>query len=325
MGIQPLDLEKLDLNLLRVMQAIDQEGSVTRAAQRLGLSQPAVSNALGRLRAMLGDPLFVRSKSGVKATPRARRVVSTLDAAMGLIRQGLRDAGDFEPQTARQSFALLVSDLGEVVYLPRLMQRVRQDAPGVSVNVAQLARGGYAEALEAGLADLAAGYLAAPRSSLRSRRLFTDTFICMVRTDHPAARAPLTLERYLALPHVAIARGGGQEGKVTAALNALGAERHVALTIPHFAAAPGVVATSDLVVTVPSKMVELYAHAGVIGLPVPFAVPGLELALYWHERSQEDPANRWLRNLFVNLFSDNTPVQPAGHQVRPGAPGGPKS
>lgn len=317
-----MDIEKLDLNLLRVMQAIDQEGSVTRGAQRLGLSQPAVSNALGRLRTMLEDPLFVRSRSGVKATPRARRVVSALDAAMGLIRQGLREGVAFDPETARQSFALLVSDLGELVFLPQLMQRVQQDAPGVSVNVAQLARVGYAEALEAGLADLAVGYLVAPRSSLRSRRLFSEVFVCMVRSDHPAAGVPLTLEGYLALSHVAVARRGGQEGKITAALNALGVERRVALTIPHFAAAPGVVAASDLVVTVPRKMVDLYANIGVIGLPVPFAVPGLELALYWHERSQDDPANRWLRGVFVELFSDNAPTR---KQARPGAVGSVRS
>lgn len=304
-----MDVDRLDLNLLRVMQAIDQEGSVTRGAQRLGLSQPAVSNALARLRAMLGDPLFVRSKDGVKATPRARRVVAALDAAMGLIRQGLRDGGDFDPATASRSFALLVSDLGEIVFLPRLLQRVQRDAPAVAVNVAQLARIGYAEALEAGLADLAVGYLAAPRSSLRSRRLFSDDFVCMVRTGHPAASAPLTLDRYLALSHVAVARRGGQEGKTTAALNTLGVQRRVALTIPHFAAAPGVIATSDLAVTVPRKMIEAYAHVGVTGLPLPFAVPGLELALYWHERSQEDPANRWLRGVFVELFSDNAPAR----------------
>lgn len=319
MDICAVNLEKLDLNLLRVMQAIAQEGSVTRAGQRLGLSQPAVSNALGRLRTMLGDPLFVRSKNGVKATERARRVVSALDAAMGLIRQGLRDAGAFEPETARHSFALLVSDLGEIVYLPHLMQRVQRDAPGVSINVAQLTRGGYAEALDAGLADLAVGYLVAPRSSLRSRRLFSDTFVCMLRTDHPAAHGTLTLERYLALSHVAVARRGGQEGNVTAALNALGVERRVTLTIPHFAAAPGVVAASDLVVTVPSKMVELYAHVGVIGLLVPFAIAEIELALYWHERSHDDPANRWLRNLFVELFSDHTALSPIQNEVRRGA------
>jgi len=306
-----MDAEKLDLNLLRVMQAIDQEGSVTRAAQRLGLSQPAVSNALGRLRAMLGDPLFVRSHGGVKPTPRARRVLAALDGAMGLIRQGLRDGVDFEPGTARQSFALLVSDLGEMVFLPRLMQRVRQDAPGVSVNVAQLARVGYAEALEAGLADLVVGYLPAPRSSLRSRRLFSDTFVCMMRADHPATALPLTLADYLALSHVAVARRGGQEGKIAAALNVLGVERDVALTIPHFAAAPGVVAASDLVVTVPRRMVEIYAHQGMVGVAIPFDVPGLELALYWHERSQEDPANRWLRNVFVELFSNPMPVRPS--------------
>lgn len=286
------------------MQAIDQEGSVTLGAQRLGLSQPAVSNAPARLRVALRDPLFVRSRDGMKATPRARRVVATIDAAMELIRRGLHDSETFEPATTTRSLSVLVSDLGELVFLPRLMQRLRQEAPGLDVLVSQFARAGYVEALEAGLADLAVGYLAAPRSSLRSRRLFSDYFVCMVRQGHPATAGPLTVDSYLAMSHISVARRGGQEGKVTAALSGLGLERRTTLVIPHFAAAPGVVAVSDLAVTVPSRMVPVYAGLGVVGLALPFAMPGVDLSLYWHERSHGDAANRWLRDTLVHLFAE---------------------
>lgn len=299
-----MNADGIDLNLLRVMQAVDQEGSVTRAAQRLGLSQPAVSNALARLRRVLADPLFVRSSQGMEATPRARRVVDAIDAAMGLIRQGLRDAEGFDPTRATEEFALLMSEMGEMVFLPPLMAHLRDHAPRVRARVLQFAGGNYGEALEAGLADLAMGYLPNPRSSLRSRRLFCDHFVCMVRAGHPVLDADLTLERYTALSHVAVARRGGQEGLVTAALAAAGVRRQVALVIPHFAAAPGVVAASDLAVTVPSRLMRLYAGAGVVGIAMPLAMPSIELSLYWHERLHEDPANQWLRGMFVALFAN---------------------
>ncbi len=298
-----MDLGNIDLNLLQVMQAVDQEGSVTRAAQRLGLSQPAVSNTLARLRRALGDPLFVRSSHGMEATPRARRVLDAVDAAMGLIRQGLRDGAAFDPAQTAEEFNLLVSDLGEMIFLPRLMAHMQAHAPMARVRIRQLARGGYAEALEAGLADLAVGYLPHPRGSLRSRRLFLDNFVCMVRCGHPILDAPMTLDRYAGLQHVAVSRRGAREGLVTTALASMGVERRIALVVPHFAAAPGVVAASDLAVTVPSNLMRLYAEAGVVSVALPFAAPSIELALYWHERLQEDAASQWLRTTFVTLFA----------------------
>lgn len=293
----------VDLNLLRIMQAVDQEGSVTRAAHLLGLSQPAVSNTLARLRRALGDPLFVRSTQGMEATPRARRVLDALDAAMGLIRQGLRDSVEFDPARATEEFDLLLSDLGEMIYLPALMAYMQKHAPRARIRVRQLARGGYTEALEAGMADLAIGYLPHPRSSLRARKLFSDNFVCMVRVDHPVLADPMTLKKFAELSHVAVSRRGGREGLVTAALATLGVERRIALVIPHFAAAPAVVAASDLAVTVPSGLARLFASSGVVGIELPFAMPRIELALYWHERLHEDPANRWLRAAFVELFA----------------------
>lgn len=298
-----MDASDVDLNLLRVMQAVDQEGSVTRAAQVLGLSQPAVSNTLARLRRALGDPLFVRSSQGMEATPRARRVLDALDAAMGLIRQGLRDRAEFDPTRTTEEFNLLVSDLGEMIFLPALMAHMQRHAPMARIRIRQLARGGYAEALEAGLADLAVGYLPHPRSSLRSRRLFLDSFVCMVRRGHPVLNAPLTLDRYTGLSHVAVSRRGAREGLVTTTLAALGVERRIALAIPHFAAAPGVVAASDLAVTVPGSLMRLCAGSGVVGVALPFASPSIELALYWHERLHEDAAHQWLRATFVTLFA----------------------
>lgn len=300
-----MDADGIDLNLLRVMQAVDQEGSVTLAALRLGMSQPAVSNALARLRRTLDDPLFVRSTSGMEATPRARRVVDAMDAALGLIRQGLRDDTAFEPGRTTETFDLLMSDLGEVVFLPRLMAHVREHAPRATVRTRQLARGSYAEALEAGLADLAIGYLPQARGSLRSRRLFSDQFICMVRAGHPVLDAPLTLERYAELSHLSVSRRGNQEALVTSAFAAVGVERRVALVLPHFAAAPGVVLASDLAVTAPRRLLKACAGMGVVGVALPVPVPSIDLALYWHERLHDDTAHRWLRELFVTLFASS--------------------
>ena len=303
-----MDASAIDLNLLRVLQAVDEEGSVTLGAQRLGLSQPAVSNALARLRRTMGDPLFVRSSQGMEPTPRARRLLDSLNAAMGLITEGLRNATTFDPERAEETCNLLVSDLGEIVYLPRLMKYLLIHAPGIRVRVRQLARSDYAKALETGLADLAIGYLIDPRGSLRHRHLFSDHFVCMVRCGHPVAEhQPLTLERYLRLPHAIVSRRGGREGLVTAALAELGVERRVSLVVPHFAATPGVIAASDLAATVPSDLVRSPAASGLIGLPLPFQVPDVSVAMYWHERLQGDAMNRWLREVFIKLFV-RTPV-----------------
>ena len=303
-----MDEGGIDLNLLRVMQVVDQEGSVTRAARRLGLSQPAVSNALARLRRSMGDPMFVRSTMGMEATPRARRVLDALDAAMGLIRLGLRDSLQFDPATTEEEFGLLISDLGEARYLPTLMTHLAVHAPKARIRVRQLASSAYAEALESGLADLAIGFLAHPRSSLRFRRLFTDHFVCVVRKGHPAAPdGTLTLERFLALSHVAVSRRGGREGLVSDALDGLGVRRHVALTVPHFAAVAAVVGATDLAAVLPSAIMPLFAAAGLSSIPLPFTVSRIDVALYWHERLHEDAASRWLRGVFVALFGHQDP------------------
>jgi len=298
-----MDTDGIDLNLLRVMQAIDQEGSVTLAASRLGLSQPAVSNALARLRRMLDDPLFVRSSAGMEATPKARRVVAAMDAALGLIRQGLRDGAAFDPVSAQDEFSLLMSDLGELVLLPRLMAHLQVHAPHVTVRTRQLSASSYAETLEAGLADLAIGYLPRARSSLRSRLLFSDEFACLVRPGHPILGEPFTLDRYAGLSHVAVSRRGRVEGLVTTALANAGVERRLALVLPHFAAAPGVVLASELAATAPRRLLGVMSGTGLVGLPMPLPMPTIELGLYWHERSQEDAAHRWLRSTLVRLFA----------------------
>jgi molybdate transport repressor ModE-like protein len=301
--------ETIDLNLLRVMKAIELEGSVTAGAQRLGLSQPAVSNALGRMRRVLDDPVFVRSTGGMQATPRGRRLLAAYDAAMGLIRRGLTEGGIFDPASTSSRFVLLLSDVGELVFLPPLMQALAARAPGLHIQARQLARTEHAPALEAGLADLAVGYIASPRGSLRVRPLFQDRFVCMMRTGHPAANEPLTLDRYLDLSHVAVSRHG-PERLVANALIGMGAERKTVLSIPHFAAAPTIILRSDLVVTVPSRLVGVFAALGVTSRELPFAVPVLSLSLYWHERQTDDPASRWMRALFVELFAPASRTAP---------------
>lgn len=294
--------DAIDLNLLRVLKAIEVEGSVTAGAQRLGLSQPAVSNALGRMRRILGDPIFVRSTTGMQATQRGRRLLASFDAAMGLIRQGLHDGRSFDPDTSTAQIVVLVSEMGELALLPSLTHALAVRAPALRLSVRQLSRTQHAVELEAGLADLAIGFIAAPRRSLRVRRLFQDRFVCMMRAGHPATTDPLTLERYLALSHIAVSRHG-RERVVTDALIARGAERRIALTIPHFTAAPMIILRSDLVVTVPQRLVEIFEPMGIIGRELPFPIPKLTLSIYWHEQQTTNPANQWLRSLFVELFA----------------------
>jgi DNA-binding transcriptional LysR family regulator len=251
--------------------------------------------------------MFVRTTLGMEATPRARRVLDALDAAMGLIRQGLRDDAQFDPTSTEEEFGLLVSDLGEATYLPKLMVHLGIHAPRARIRVRQLASSAYAEALESGLADLAVGYLPNPRGSLRVRRLFTDHFVCALRRNHPALDGEMTPDRFSALSHVVVSRRGGREGLVSDALDSAGIQRHVALVVPHFAAAASVVAATDLAAALPHGMLALFEGVGLSSAPLPFAIAPIDLGLYWHERMHEDAASRWLRGVFVTLFGRGDP------------------
>lgn len=301
-----VNIRKLDLNLLVVFEAVMQTRSLTAAAARLGQSQPTVSHALARLRRACGDTLFVRGRRGVQPTPYAERLAVPVGHALDLIRGSLSRSDAFDPASSERSFTLLMSDVGQASFLPPLLRRLAQAAPHVRLTAGLIPRDRYREALETGRADLAIGALPFLQSGFYRRRLFADRYVCVVCASHPAATAgTLSLEAYLQGRHVGIISPGLPDDGVDSALLQAGQARDIAVRVPTFLVAPGLVPGTDLIATVPSRVLRVLPERDRIRvLPAPISTTPLVVHQHWHERLHQDAGNRWLRGLIAELFTD---------------------
>lgn len=308
-----MDVEKLDLNLLRVFDALIEDGNLTRAGYRLGLSQPAMSHALARLRKRTGDSLFIRVPSGMEPTGYALRIAPSVREGLRLLEGAMEGEATFNPETCTRTFQILMSDIGELAYLPRLVRRLKDVAPSVDIRVLQLPRESYAEAFISGDADLAIGFLPGLRAGFYQQRLFTDSYVCVVREDHPRVRDSITLKQFVEESHVLIEPGGSRFTSVAQPTSTTsliehylaerGLARRFALRVPHFVVVPDIVQSTDLIATLPSYAIRhARPHAGLKLLPLPLEVPSFEIRQFWHQRNHDDPANRWLRGLISELF-----------------------
>jgi DNA-binding transcriptional LysR family regulator len=290
----------LDLHHLRVLDALLTHGSLAAAAAVLHRTPSALSHALRELRALLGDPLFVKAGRGLVPTARALGLQEGLRAALAGLDALLAAAAPWDPATARRRFVLASSDSFAVLALPPLLARVRAEAPGVDLEL----RGEPGEAartlLPAGEVDLCLDVRPPDREGLRTRLLFEDGFVCLVRAGHPAVGASLDLDTFCALPHVLMSTTGTGQGVVDDALAALGRRRRVALRTRSFLAAPHVVAQSDLLLTAPARFAAAVAPGlGLRILEAPLPLPSFAVRLVWHARSDADPGHRWLREALV--------------------------
>ena len=304
MFIMPQMNALADLNLLRVFLAIWDLRSLTLAGQRLGLTQPAVSHALGRLRRTFDDPLFVRAPGGMVPTEAATRLHAPLGQAFGIINRALHEHAAFDPATADRAFRLAMSDVSEGYYLPPLLARLGTVAPGVRIETVQLAPGTAGTALRTGEIDLAVGFVHGLDEGCVSERLFTDGFVCLVRAGHPAAGAPLTPEGLAALRFVQ-ADGAAGHRMVEQHLDSLGITRRPAVRTAHFTVAPEIVASTDLAVLFPRSVAERVNRGGAFCLlALPFALPEVEIAVHSHAHFSGDLGIRWLRGRLVAMFGD---------------------
>lgn len=295
------NLQNVDLNLLVCLDALLEEGSVTRAARRVGLSQPAMSNALGRLRRTIGDPLLVRSSQGMVPTPRALELAGPVREALSTIEKALSETGVFEPATARRRFAVATNDYSEMVLLPRLAGKVSVEAPGVDLSVQVLGELPQ-RALESGDCDLAIGVFRDVPGGFYQQALFRDRFVCAVRKGHPMVGDTLDVDTYVALQHVLISSGSRGPGVVDMALDRIGKERRVALRVPHFVVAPLVLSQTDYVLTLASRVARAFADALQLRLfPPPVELPEFTIRQVWHQRFQHDPAHKWLREAIASI------------------------
>lgn len=291
------NLRAIDLNLLVVLDALLHERHLTRAAARLPMSQPAMSHALARLRALLGDPLFHRTRGGLRPTPHALALEAPLRDVLAQVRRLLAGAV-FEPAASRRAFRLAMSDYGASVLLPPLMRRLRRDAPGIDLEISYASRSGMIAGVADGQLDLALAVFGETPAEIQRAVLFEESFVCVADA---AAGLPSTLADYLARPHVLVAASQDQRAaEVDAALARIGQSRRVALRLPHWTAAPAVLAGTDLVLTVARRAVEP-APAGLAVGPVPFAIAPLGFEMIWHQRADADAGLGWLRALLGQL------------------------
>jgi DNA-binding transcriptional LysR family regulator len=302
----------LDLNLLLVFEAMMLHQNVTAAAAHNGLTQSAMSNALGRLRQYFDDPLFVNTRGGMLPTPRALELAKPLRQALDLVRASTRKENGFDPRTSKRTFRFYMTDTGEMVFLPALVQRLDEMGATVRIETTQLSADDIAMQLESGELDFAAGYLANMPRSVTAARLFREHYVCMMRRSHPLARdGHLSLKEFLGASHVFIESMGSGHKNIERTLAAQGLKREVSLRVPHFVVVPMIVASTDRIVTAPSRVANVFSSLVKVRVcPVPVKFPTFDVSLFWHTRFDSDPGIRWMRDVMIELFQE-------GHSARP--------
>lgn len=298
------DFRRFDLNFLTVFDALHQAGSVTAAAQRVGLSQPATSAALARMRRQFGDPLFVRTARGMVPTPLAEELAPAVREALDTVNRRVFARRAAEPGAVERVLRLSVSDASALAFLPRLARKLQQVAPRWRVETLALAPADLARALEAGEYELAVGNLDMLRTGIYRQKLLSTEFKVIHRRDHPTLRQALTLRDYLDARHAVMRGPGSAPSMLEQTLARRGQVRDVALSVPQFLLLPPVVAESDLIATVPAHVARAFAGPYRLAVwPLPVAVAELALYQYWHQRYHADAGNKWVRGLIRQLFA----------------------
>ena len=295
-----MNLSKVDLNLVIVFDAIYTEANLTRAGQIIGITQPAVSNALARLRDTFNDPLFVRTAQGMVPTPMAQNIISPVRSALALLRVSVQESRTFNPLHANKTFRLSMTDLTEAVLFPPLFQRLRRLAPAVVIESFLAHRRETTSDLAAGRLDFAVDAPLNTDPQVRHVKLMEDRYVCAMRQGHPlAAKASLSLEDYLGLTHIHISTRRNGLGQVDLALGKIGRQRKITLRSQHYLMASTVLQQTDMVMTVPERFARHHA-LHYVALPLS-ELPGVETHLYWHESTEQDPANRWMREQLISV------------------------
>jgi len=293
-----VQIASLDLNLLRALAAVHSTGSVSRAAEALGLSQPTVSHALSRLRRHLKDPLFVRVAGGVAPTAKADALAHAVRHALDTMQRALLESDAFDPAASSRVFRLHMSDIGEGVFLPELMRAIRDAGPELRIEAYQLEHDRINDALDQGKIDLAFGYLPTLTETQRAD-MFVDRYVVLMRARHPLASARASRATLAKLDYIVV-RSHADTGRI---LQRLGHAQRVRLTIPHFMVIPSIVGRTDLAVILPSQIADSFARDGTLRVMRPdLGVANVPVSLHWSRRFENDRANRWLRETTLRLF-----------------------
>lgn len=298
--MQKSDFNDIDLNLLKLFEALVKERSVTRAGQKLGLSQPAASRRLGRLRRLLNDRIVVRTAQGLELTPRAE----ALSDPIARLLEGARSIvtpSTFEPSMASGRLTIAINDHMTLLFIPKLLSKLAHLAPGLDLEVPPVS-GDNINLVTQGEADLAIGVYDKLPARFHQRFLYDDDLVCLISRDHPLIDQPLTLENFVSLPHISVIITGYGSNAIDQALENKGLSRRVAVRLPHFLAAPMLVAQSDMILSLPRRLAQRIALSAPVEIfELPLEINRFTPSMIWHERHHDDPAHSWLRQLIVEI------------------------
>ena len=317
-----MDIARLDLNLLVVFHHLLLLKRVSSVAQALGMSQPAVSSALGRLRASLEDELFLRTQGGMEPTPYALQLAEPVALALDSLQQALNVRAAFDPASSSRSFTLAMTDVGEMYFLPVLVDELTRSAPGVTLQVVSVTQTSLKEDMASGRIDLALGLLPQLQAGFFQQALFRQRYLCLMRKTHPlAAKNKLTLTSFMAAEHVRIVATGTGHGRVDTALERQKLRRQFRLTVPHYVALGDVLKHSNLIATVPERFADrVLGPFDLVKRDLPIAVDVSAIHQFWHGRMHRDPGHQWLRRTIRQHFGDGETPQdemPVSGQAAP--------
>ena len=301
-----MELTKLDLNLLLVFHHLLIQKRVSAVAQMLEMSQPAVSSALGRLRTALDDELFIRTQGGMTPTPYALQLAEPVAMALDVLQQALNVRAAFNPLTSARNFTLALTDVGEMYFLPVLMDALAKAAPAVTLQIVSVAQSSLKEDMSNGKIDLAMGLLPQLQAGFFQQSLFKQKYVCLMRKKHPLAQnKAITVPAFFSAEHVRVLATGTGHGRVDMVLDKQKYKRNVRLTVPHYVALGDVLQHSPLMAIVPERFAQRIAKPfDLVTRDLPFKIPDSAIQQCWHGRLHRDPGHQWLRQLMRQLFGD---------------------
>lgn len=299
-----MDLRDFDLNLLLVFDQLLKERNLSRVADNLGVTQPAVSRSLKRLRLLLGDELFCRTGRGMEPTAYASHLADPVRQALETLQQAISEEYVFDPRDSRRNFVLHLTEIGELFIVPRLMRLLNIQAPGVSVTVVRHSLDTLKSDMEDGRIDLAVGLIENLESGFYSRQLLQQGYVCVFRSQHPLAGSPISLEDFEAAEHVIVASSDTGHNRIDEIMRREGIKRTVKLRVPDYGTLERLLQGTDLIATVPEALV----HPDVVPLALaysrpPIDLPQLPIVQLWHQRFHRDPGNLWLREMIAAHFT----------------------
>lgn len=295
-----MQLNKIDLNLFLVFDVIYRERNLTKASEILHITQPAVSNSLARLRQNFDDKLFIRQQGKMVPTPLAENIIERVRFALGNLESALQEHDDFDPANSKRLFSFAMNDTSESYLLPILMQRIQQEAPGISIESYAVPRENIVREFAAGQLDFALDVPLLNEDRLRHQPLLQDRFVCLARHGHPLIQGELSMDQYLSCSHIHISSRRKGQGYIDMTLNRMGLQRNTALRVKHSRAAPPIVKQTDLLLTIPETLAR---DSDMQILELPFDLPKVDWHLYWAADYENDKAHSWMRAMIFDIFN----------------------